>query len=406
MILAVDLKITNKHRNGIPPVGIVSAPCNNFLNSIWGSLRICYNNTCVLKLDHYPIYNYTRMLLNCNNFDFDTWATNRIFYKEGSSEDLDDVKTTGWLARRKLFGAPVAKPARVPKPGDPTNTIANPQLGKFRYSENATFFMGTLDHFLPQPPFLPNTDIHVELDLNKPSYVFQSQDETEDNIDINFDLDRCKLYVPEIELNDKLYTQMSERIKKEPLRQFFTSTHINTFSISANSKIEDFDCVAKGLNPSRLYVLLQETDRINGKFTLNSLKFPRLFNKTDPFLLQSVKVTVKGEEVEGLNADTSLHTFRDNYFRLFHLLKHDSGKQACSLSFEDFTNHACILVYDLTASKNATEPPILPLVKPGHLRVTVEFSKASTCPMTLITICEMQSAITIEESGKCTLSTV
>ena len=199
---------------------------------------------------------------------------------------------------------------------------------------------------------------------------------------------------------------MKERVKKEPIRQFFTSTHINTFSISANSKKEDFDCVAKGLNPSRLYVMLQETDRINGKFSLNSLKFPRHFHNTDPFMLQSVKVTLKGDEVEGLNADTSLHSFRDNYFRLFHLLKQDAGKQSCSLTFEDFTDHACILVYDLTASKNATAPPILPLVKEGHLRVTVEFSKATTCPMTLITMCEMQSAITIEENGKCTLSTV
>ena len=58
----------------------------------------------------------------------------------------------------------------------------------------AQFFIGTLDHFLPQPPYLANTDIHIELELSKPSYVFQSENDT--MTDINFDFERCRLFVP------------------------------------------------------------------------------------------------------------------------------------------------------------------------------------------------------------------
>ena len=88
------------------------------------------------------------------------------------------------------------------------------------------------------------------------------------------------------------------------------------------------------------------------------------------------------------------------------MTKQDLGKNACSLTFENWMTNTCILIYDFTATLNGTEPPLLPMVKDGHLRVEVEFNKPSTVPMTLITMTELQSAITIEDTGKCSLATV
>ena len=401
MILAADLKVTNRSKNDIPPIEVISGPCNNFLFSIFSSLRISYNTTTVLKLDHYPIYNYLRMKLNCDNNDLGTWATTRCYYDEAPNEDLDSVNTIGWNQRRNLFGGIVKSPAKVRNQAG--TEVVNPELNKFKYGPMAQFFIGSLDHFLPQPPFLSNTDIHIELELAKPSYVFQS--ETDAMTDINFDFERCRLFVPKTKLNDKLFLQIEARLAKEAMRQFFTSTQVNTYSISTGNKTQTFDCIASGFKPSRLYLALQETDRINGKFSLSSLKFPRVYG-TDQFILKSVKVTLQGEEVEGLACDKSQNSFKDEYFRLFHLTKQDLGKNACSLTFENWMTNTCILIYDFTTTLNGTEPPLLPMVKDGHIRVQIEFNKPSTVPMTLITMAELQSAITIESSGKCSLTTV
>ena len=119
-----------------------------------------------------------------------------------------------------------------------------------------------------------------------------------------------------------------------------------------------------------------------------------------------VKVTLQGEEVEGLACDGCQNSFEDDYFRLFHLTKQDGGKNACSLTYENWVTNTCILIYDFTTTLNGTEPPLLPLVKDGHIRVEIEFDKPSTLPMTLITMAELQSAITIEDSGKCSLTTI
>ena len=44
IILAPEIKIMNAKKTGPPGVGTISAPCNNFVNSIFASLRISYNN--------------------------------------------------------------------------------------------------------------------------------------------------------------------------------------------------------------------------------------------------------------------------------------------------------------------------------------------------------------------------
>ena len=132
LVLAPDLKITNRAKTDIPPVSITSGPCNNFMFSIFGSLRISYNTTTVLKLDHYPIYNYLRMKLNCDNNDLGTWATTRCYYDEGPTDNLDTVNTAGWSRRRKLFGGIVKTPRTIRNDAN-TADIANPELNKFKY---------------------------------------------------------------------------------------------------------------------------------------------------------------------------------------------------------------------------------------------------------------------------------
>ena len=130
------------------------------------------------------------MKLNCDDNDFKTWASNRCFYDEGEEEDLDDIDTKGWKKRRSQFGGPIISPKEILDPTkEDGSKIDNPDLGKFRYNEKPTFFIGKLDTFLETPALLPNVDIHVQLDLSKPEYVFHSDEDSTD--DINFVIQRA-----------------------------------------------------------------------------------------------------------------------------------------------------------------------------------------------------------------------
>ena len=402
MILAPEIRITNRAKSDRPTDDIKSGPCNNFINSIFGSLLICYNTTCVLKIDHYPIYNLTRLKLNNDDNDLKTWAENRCFYKEDEDEDLDKFLTKSMKKRSNCFGTVMKEPATINGEDNPNKALD----GKFRYSKTASFFLGTLDHFLPQPAILKNIDVHIELDLSSPKYVFQSEDDTLANTDINFEFERCRLFVPFIKLNDQLYLQPENRLKNDAMRQFFTSTQIDTHAISTGDKTATFSSIAPGQYPSRLWILLQETDRLQGKYSLNSLKFSRKLNDADPFRVDSLSVTINNQEVEGLAMDNATNSFKDKYFRLFHLTNMDNGKNACSITFKEFKNSCCWLVYDFTSTLNGTEPPMLPLLSKGNLRVQLNFNRPTTCALTMVTMVELQSSLTYDNNGKITLSSI
>ena len=123
-------------------------------------------------------------------------------------------------------------------------------------------------------------------------------------------------------------------------------------------------------------------------------------------MLKSIKVTLQGEEVEGLQADQDGNNFKDEYFRLFHLTKQDTGRNACGMTFENWSENTCFLIYDFTATLNGTEPPLLPLVKDGHIRVELTFTQPTKLPLTLICMTELQSSLTIEPGGKVSVTTI
>ena len=253
------------------------------------------------------------MLLNNNEFDFKTWADCQGFTLDVEEQDLDDVKNnTAWQNRRLMFGNVLKIPPKLP------NGDANPAFkdnGKFRYSSEPSFFLFKLNTPLVNSPLLPGVTVTIELDLNKPSFVFQSIDSTDAQTNINFDLDRARLFVKQTKLNDKLYLQLEERLRKESMRQFFTTTMINTHSISSLGKTAIIDSIGIGYFPSRMYLAVQETQRANGDFTLNGLKFSRALNtKVAPFMIESVKVSLAGNEVKGLACDLANNSFRAHFF--------------------------------------------------------------------------------------------
>ena len=89
-----------------------------------------------------------------------------------------------------------------------------------------------------------------------------------------------------------------------------------------------------------------------------------------------------------------------------HTTQQDIGKNSNSITFDKFKNSSCFIVFDLTTSLSSVQFPRIPLVKDGHLRLTVEFAESTKCPVTVITMLDLPSALTIEKDGRVTLSTI
>ena len=83
-----------------------------------------------------------------------------------------------------------------------------------------------------------------------------------------------------------------------------------------------------------------------------------------------------------------------------------NGKNACSLTFKEWSDNMNILCYDFSASLNESPAHLMPLVKTGNLRVTLEFSSPATKPISILCFLEIQSAIEIQKNGKITVDTI
>ena len=88
------------------------------------------------------------------------------------------------------------------------------------------------------------------------------------------------------------------------------------------------------------------------------------------------------------------------------LTNQNNGKNACSISWAEFCDSSCFLLYDFTASMNLTEQPLLPLVEPGNLRLELSFDRPTTCPLTVLVMAELSTSLTLEHTGKCTLAMI
>ena len=220
--------------------------------------------------------------------------------------------------------------------------------------------------------------------MNKPDVVFQSADGTAANKDINFEIDEMKLLVPCVSLNDKLYLDIESILSKQPIRHIFNKTEevcIQSSPKGAKTCILDslslvpswlylliqvrygpltttnFASVGSHVSRSFFFSLLQETSRLHGQYDLNSFKFSLVFNskdsdKTKHFCLNQCFVSPGPQTIEELNVDLTNNSFKDHYYHLYNLLNLDHGKGACSLTFENFLNNYCLLIYDFSATLN------------------------------------------------------
>ena len=228
MVLAAEIKLTNKKKEALKPDQLVS-PINCFLPSLIKNLKISYNQTAVCTITEYPIVNYLNTRLNTNDLDSNSWLQTQCYVKE-TDFDNADVTNPGWVERRNYFGA-------FKKVND---------VNTFYFAQNSTFLIGALNCYLPPCPITP-CEIIIDMELSSPDYVFWAKDDAAKDVTYNFE--DCRLMIPRIRQNDKLYMDTQLTLKHKPLRQYFDRVETYVYNISAGSRSEVIDSLSYGRQP-------------------------------------------------------------------------------------------------------------------------------------------------------------
>ena len=166
--------------------------------------------------------------------------------------------------------------------------------------------------------------------------------------------------------------------------------------------------------PCRCWFVLVEDDRLKGNQEKNPLEFRRIWkerdddgNVTKMSYVKNIELKLNGKSLgsldggEDANAEGSLM----NFFRLCHFNGKDQ-KSPFSMGIElnDFNTSYFIGVYDLSTGNSCDDGFLVPSIRIGHCRITINFSAPTLQELNLLVLAEYPSLMSISYQGKISVS--
>ena len=108
--------------------------------------------------------------------------------------------------------------------------------------------------------------------------------------------------------------------------------------------------------------------------------------------IRKVACTMNGIDIDGLSS-SSLDEI--SFFRLNKFLGYHSGTYCNSMSFEEFVNGSTMYVFDFSTSLNSGQDFLVPSLKTGHLRASIQFENPTKEAYHLLVLSEYNSNISI-----------
>jgi hypothetical protein len=114
----------------------------------------------------------------------------------------------------------------------------------------------------------PLQEATLEFKLNDPEFVLIAP-----NGDFQYKLTYIELRLRHLEIAPSLTMNIFKRQATQPLRMNFTSMEVQSFSFSAGSHLEVVRGIFPFKKPSQIFMVLIETDRLNGNIKKDPFKF-------------------------------------------------------------------------------------------------------------------------------------
>lgn len=161
------------------------------------------------------------------------------------------------------------------------------------------------------------------------------------------------------------------------------SMHIVSGTIHLNT-----ESLISGMIPARiLLTLVKATDQV-GKLTTN----PFIFGHNN---VNFVHVTVNSDQIitSPIEVDYTAGTYMEAYYNLFYGMGIIGEDLGVDLTLQEFKDHFCVYLYNLTQVKDAFTIP-----QYGTVRIEIKFKQAPTEALTLIALAEYPSVLTIDSN--------
>lgn len=138
-------------------------------------------------------------------------------------------------------------------------------------------------------------------------------------------------------------------------------------------------------------------DEEEGETNIEHIRGPVRQQTTKTAFLEKVTLTLNGKPVDGFDARASEHDDTLMFMRLHNVLGFSKTRTGNNLTRIDFHHGSYLCAFDLTTSANSGMNFLVPSVRLGNLRLSLEFSKTTGEEMTLLIYSEFPSLVTIDK---------
>ena len=366
--MTLKVKIVKNDGQNLVAVDEV-AFCDNVPFSVFKSVMVYLNNTRVTPSTIYQTH--------CNYFAtrFGTGKAatkihlNRLQGLTGEASGKNDAKSdeaTGWTERKGWTSLSKEIQFLTQIPSD---------------------IFRTCNNFLP-----PLQDMRLEFKLNDPDFALVTGG------DYKFQVTDMSLYMRHVPVDTSTSMAVFKQQTVHPLKLNFTALEAQSFSIPARKQVEFIRGIFPHSLPHQVFMMLVETDRLNG----SKAKDPFKFENAD---VEKVILRHAGSPVmiEAINTDFGNKEASEAYYFLCQAFDVGHNGRDNNLTYDAFINGSTMWAFTLAPDMDGNSGAGL-IQKPGNFEVDIYFKNGSTNPaLTALFMGKIGKTVEIGAENKTTL---
>lgn len=376
-LLVVKVKIVKSDGSPLDPLSAnaevaaasLLAPVNNFMHSMWRSVKVYLNQKPIASGDDlYPYRAYFHTLFNYNEAAKSTQCQSQLWY-EDTANCLDEcnIKNAGFLARSDYV------------------------------TRDQTFeMMGQLytDVTLQNRYLLNGVNMVVKLTPSKPAFTLMTSASTPN---ARVELVDVVLKCLKLKLNPSVLLAHSMALEKAAMKIPISRVCMKSETLPKGTLSKELPTHFNGQIPTRIILGFVSNAALNGTFKTNPFNFKH-------YDLCRLSLLVDGQRVPSipLQPDYVNECYIESYFSTFlgtGLQFKDDGH---CISRADYPHGYCLYAFDLTPDRSANDCHWT-LRKNGSLSIDVAFKTALPEAVSCVTFGEFQNLIQIDKQRNVTL---
>jgi hypothetical protein len=241
----------------------------------------------------------------------------------------------------------------------------------------------------------PLQEVVLEFKLNDPDFVLVAPAGA-----FTFKLTKAQLITRQVEIDASIATDIRRLKAVDGLKMNFTSMEVQSFSLPANARVEFIRGIFPHKRPTQIFMILIETDRLNGVMTKDPFKFEH--GTVEKVILKQNGGVCMIDEIEtDFTADSGCAL--DSYKLVTEALNVGFNGQDCNLTYDQFKKGATMWAWTLSPDMDANNGVAL-------LQTTTNFDAEiyvkpgiNNSALTALFLGKFGQTVTIREGDKTTV---